>query len=78
MMLPKERAKISLLLLGLVFGLYGLFLLNPFRSEVDGEHKYRKGMYAHAAASGALDDFAPWMLKIGGAALFGAYLLRER
>lgn len=79
MMLPKERAKISLLLFGVVLGLYGLFLLSPFRApENGGGPRYRKGMYAEAASSGALDEFAPWMIGIGGAALFDAYLLRER
>ncbi len=78
MMLPKERAKISLLLFGVVVGLHGLFLLSPLRSQEDGGHKYQKGMYAEAASSGALEDFAPWMIVISGAALFGVYLLRER
>ncbi len=78
MMLPKERAKISLLLFGAVVGLYGVFLLSPFRSKEDGGPRYQKGMYAEAASSGALEDFAPWMIGIGGVALFGAYLLRER
>jgi hypothetical protein len=78
MMLPKERAKISLLLFGVVLGLYGLFLLSPFRAPENDRPRYRKGMYAEAASSGALEEFAPWMIGIGGAALFGAYLLRER
>gem|GEM_PF-4703759 len=77
-MLPKERAKISLLLFGVVVGLYGLFLLSPFRSKEDVGFKYQKGMYAEAASSGALEDFAPWMIGIGLVALFGACLLRGR
>ncbi len=78
MMLPMERAKIFLLLLGVVVGLYGLFLLSPFRGQEDGGPRYQKGMYAEAASSGALEDFAPWMIGFGGVALLGAYLLRER
>lgn len=76
-MLPKERAKISLLLFGVVVGLYGLFLLSPFRAKEDAGPRYQKGMYVEAASSGALEDFAPWMIGIGGVALLGAHLLRE-
>jgi len=65
MMRPKERIKISLLFLGVVVGLYGLFLLSPFRSKEEGGFKYQKDMYAEAASSGALEDFAPWMIGVG-------------
>ncbi len=78
MMLPRERAKVSLLLFGAVLGLYGLFLLSPFRSKASNGPTYQKGMYAEVVSSGVAEDFAPWMIGIGGVALFGAYLLRER
>ena len=78
MLLPKERLKIVLLFLGIAIGAYGLFLLSPFRSKDDGSFKYEKGMYAEVASSGALEDYAPWLIGIGGLALFGAFLLRDR
>jgi hypothetical protein len=54
MMLPKEKLMIGLILVGLTVGLLGIFLLSPFHSKEDGRPRYSKGMFAEAAASGAL------------------------
>lgn len=77
-MLPKERLKLVLLFLGITVGLYGVFLLPPFQRKDEEGPRYAKGMYAEAASSGALSEYATWMIGLGGVALFGAFFLRDK
>jgi len=78
MMLSKEKFQVVLILLGSTLGAYGLFLMRPFRSKPTEAYNHIKGLYAEVAASGALSSYAPWMIGLGGVALFGAFLLRDR
>ena len=78
-MLPKEKLRVVLITLGVALCFYGVFVmyLAPLPKEKGGK-TYDKGLFAEAAAAGALVDYGPWMLGIGGLSFVGAYLLRER
>jgi hypothetical protein len=78
MMLPKERLRIVLLFLGIVFGACGVFSLGVFQRKEDRSPRYAKGTYAEVVSTGALKDYAPWLIAVGGFALLGAFLLRDK
>jgi len=77
-MLPKEKLKVTLLVLGFSVGFFGAFVMLPPHPKEEGRKTYEKGMFADAAAAGALESYGPWMLGISGLAFLGAYLLRDK